>query len=111
MQRRDAAVDAGSLGPLTYFGVDREREVDRRRALGETLHVAARREDEDLILVQVDLQELEELLGRVGVLLQLDELAEPGQMAVQLVGGLAALLVEPVRRDAVLGRAVHLARA
>ncbi len=84
-----------------------EGEVDRRGALGELLHVALRREDEDLVLVQVDLEELEELLRAVRVLLQLEELAEPAEVLGQLVG-LAVSLVEPVRRDAVLGGAVHL---
>ena len=84
-----------------------EGEIDRRAALGQPLHVALRREDEDLVLVQVDLQELEELLGAVGVLLQLEQLAEPAQVLVQLVR-LAVALVEPVGRDTELGRAVHV---
>src|SRR5256885_3291111 len=49
---------------------------DRRRTFRQALHVAPGREDEDLVLVEVDLQELEELLGRVGVLLQLERSEE-----------------------------------
>src|SRR6267154_1377621 len=71
VQRRDAAVDARALAVLADLRMHREREVDRRRSFGQTLHVAAGGEDEDLVLVEVDLQELEELLGRVRVLLQL----------------------------------------
>src|SRR5256885_10674838 len=56
-----------------------------RRALRQTLHVAAGREHEDLVLVEVDFQELEKFLGRVRVLLQLEQLAEPREVAVQLV--------------------------
>src|SRR2546422_329612 len=63
------------------------------------------------VLVQVDLEELEKLLGRVGVLLQLDELAEPREVAVELVGGALAFLEEPVGGDAVLRRVVHVAGA
>ena len=107
VQRRDPAVDLGALALEPDLGVHVEREVDRRRALGQPLHVALRREDEDLVLVEVDLQELEELLGAVGVLLQLEQLAEPAEVLVELVG-LAVALVEPVGRDAELGRAVHL---
>ena len=78
-----------------------------RGALGQPLHVALGREDEDLVLVEVDLQELEELLRAVGVLLQLQQLAEPAEVLVELVG-LPVPLVDPVGRDAVLGGAVHL---
>ncbi len=82
VQRRDAAVDARPLTVLADLRVHREREVDRRRALRQAFHVAAGREDEDFVLIEVDLQELEELLGRVGVLLQLEQLAEPRQVTV-----------------------------
>src|SRR2546429_1455266 len=71
-------------------------------------HVAAGREHENLVLVEVDFQELEKFLGRVRVLLQLEQLAEPREVAVQLVRALAALLEEPVRRDTVLRGVVHL---
>ena len=47
------------------LGVHREREVERRRALRQLDDVARRREDEDLVLVQVELEELEELVGRL----------------------------------------------
>ena len=106
MQRRDTPVDLGALALEADFGVNVKREVDGGRALGQPLHVALRREDEDLVLVEIDLQELQELLGAVGVLLQLQELAEPAEMLVELVG-LAVALVEPVRRDAELGGAMH----
>src|SRR6266436_1685824 len=107
VQRRDAAVDARALAVLADLRMHREREVDRRRSFGQTLHVAAGGEDEDLVLVEVDLQELEELLGRVRVLLQLQQLPEPRQMAVQLVRALAPFFEQPVRRDAVLRGVVH----
>src|SRR5207302_10333198 len=48
--------------------------------------------------------------GRVRVLLQLEQLAEPRQVAVELVRALP-FLEEPVRRDAVLGGVMHLAGA
>src|SRR5947209_7443168 len=104
----ERSVAARSLTVLADFRVHRKREVDRRRALRQALHVAAGGEDEDLVLVEVDLQELEKLLGRVGVLLQLEQLAEPREMAVQLVRALATFLEQPVRRDAVLRGVVHL---
>src|SRR5690606_31742601 len=92
--------------------VHRKRKVDRRCATGELLHVALRREDEDLVLEQIDPEELHELLRLARVLLPLEDLAEPGERLVDLVArAVRALLVAPVRRDTVLGRAVHLRRA
>ena len=86
VQRRDAAVDLGALALEPDLGVHVEGEVDGGGALGQPLHVALRREDEDLVLIEIDLQELEEFLGAVGVLLQLEQLAEPAEMLVELVG-------------------------
>src|SRR2546425_191630 len=111
VQRGDAPVDARALAVLAHLRVHREGEVEGRRALGQPLHVAPGREHEDLVLVQVDLEELEKLLGRVGVLLQLDELAEPREVAIELVGGALAFLEEPVGGDAVLRRVMHVAGA
>src|SRR5439155_20387141 len=101
MQRGDAAVYASAVAVLADFRVHHEREIDRRRALRQPLHVAARRKDEDLVLIEVDLQELEEFLGGVRVLLQLDQLPEPRQMVIELVGALAVFLIEPTGCDTV----------
>src|SRR6266550_1753081 len=87
----------------------RRRRTSRARISRPS--VTVRREHEDLVLIEVDLQELEKLLRTVRILLQLDELAEPRQMVIELVGTLAVLLVQPVRGDAVLRRAVHVAGA
>src|SRR5690606_28357819 len=76
-QRRDAAVDLRAGAVRAHLGVHREREVDGRRTLRQLLDVALRREDEDLVLEQVDAQELEELLGLARLLLPLQDLAEP----------------------------------
>jgi hypothetical protein len=107
VERRNPPVHFGALALEPHLGVDVEREVDGGGALRQPLHVSLRREDEDLILVEVDLQELEKLLGAVGVLLQLQELAEPAQVLIQLIPS-AIALVDPVRRDAVLCCPVHV---
>ena len=65
--------------------MNREREVERRRPLRQLDDVAARREDEDLVLIQIELQEFEELFGAVRVLLQLEQLPEPAKVLVELV--------------------------
>ena len=107
MERRDTAVDLGAVTAQSHFGMDGEGEVDRGSTGRQALHVAFRREDEDLVLVQIDLEELEELFGRVRVLLKLDELPEPAEVLVQLVRT-ASFLVDPVRGDPVLRGPVHL---
>ena len=90
--------------------VHREREVERRRALRQLDDVARRREDEDLVLIQIELEELQELVGRLGVHLELEHLAEPRQVPIELVA-LRVFLVPPVRGDAEVRRAMHVARA
>ena len=92
-ERRDPPVDLRARAVQPDLGVHREREVDRRRALRQLDDVAGRREDEDLVLVQVELEELEELVRRLRVELQLEHLAEPVQVPVELVGALRVLLV------------------
>src|ERR1700694_4428838 len=52
VQRRNTAVDLSSLALETDLSVHMESEIDRRRALGEPLHVALRSEDEDLVLIE-----------------------------------------------------------
>ena len=90
-RRRHASVDSRALAMEANLGVHREREVDRRRALRQLDHVARRREDEDLVLIQIELQELEEFVGRLRVELELEHLTEPLQRAIELVGALRDL--------------------
>ncbi len=78
-ERLDLAVDARAGDVLAELGVDREREVDRRRAAREDAHVALGREDVDLVLEEVDLHPLEELGRVLQLLLPLDELAQPAE--------------------------------
>ena len=110
VERHDAAVDLRADRPVPHVGVDAVREVDRRRPGGEGLHLAFRREHEDLVLEDVDLQRFDELL-RVGhVVLPLEKLTHPCELGLVVRVGLAALLVPPMRGDAVLRERVHLAR-
>ena len=92
--------------------MDAVGKVDRRRAGGQVDHIALRREHEHLVGEHVHLQVVEKVL-RVGLLLRLEQAADPGELL--LVAGLGALaaagLVFPVRRDAVLRCHVHLPRA
>ena len=90
--------------------VHRVREVDRRRARGEHLHLALRREDVHLVGEEVG-AEAPHVLARILVLvLPVHERLDPREPLVVRLRG-APALVQPVRRDAVLGLLVHLARA
>ena len=105
------AVHLGADRVLTDLGVDRIREVDRRGALRQRLHVALRGEDVDLVREEIDADAVEKLGRILRVLLRLHELAQPQERGVDLVLAGLLFLVEPVRRDAFLGDAVHLPRA
>jgi hypothetical protein len=91
---------------VTDFGVDRIREVDWCRPRRQRDDLALRREDEHLVLLEVDLQRLHEL-ARIGrLLLPVDDPLEPRHV----LGRRVLLLVPPVGGDAVLGAPVHLLR-
>src|SRR5206468_3526200 len=92
-------------------GVDPVREVDRRRTGGEPLDLALRREHENLVLENVDLERLDELLRVSHVVLPFEELTDPRELGLVVAVALAAFLVAPVRRDAVLREVVHVSRA
>ena len=115
VQRHDLAVDLRADAAVADVRVDLVGEVQRRRPGGERLDLALGREDEDLVLDQLAAQLVGELLGVVGLLVPVEQRLEPLQLGRRRVGrlarGLVALLVAPVRGDAVLGRLVHVARA
>ena len=110
VQRHELAADLGADRAVPHVGVDRVREVHRRRPRRQVHHVALGREHEHLAAVQVDLQRIHELAWIGHVLQPIHHLAEPGGFGC-VTGALAALLVAPVRRDAELRGAVHLARS
>src|SRR5438105_3244152 len=93
------------------LGVHGKREVDRRCSLRQLDDVTRRREDEDLVLIQVELEELEKFVRSFGIELELQHLPEPLESAIELVGAARIFLESPVRRDSVLCGAMHLARA
>ena len=107
----DATIDLRALRVQADLRVHRKREVDGRGTAGQLMHIAIRREHEDLVLIQVEFQELEKLIGRFRIKLQFKHLPEPLECAFQVVLLGAARLVAPVRGDAVVRRAVHFARA
>ncbi len=107
-QRDDAAVDLGADGLVAEVGVDRISEVDRGRAFGQLDQLALGGEGEDPVLVHRHPGMLEQLLGALGMVEDLDEVVDPGNSKV--VGRLA-FLIGPVRREPALGLLVHPAGA
>jgi hypothetical protein len=76
-QRHDAAVDLGADRLVAEIGVHGISEVDRRRALGQLDQLALGGEGEDAVLVHRHAGMLEQLLGRLGMVEDLDEVADP----------------------------------
>src|SRR5688572_4506908 len=111
--RHDLPVGAGADTVRADLGVDGVGEVDRGRAAREHVNVTLRGEDVDLVREQVDLHALDELDRVLQVALELGQLAQPLELlgVLRVEAARAALLVLPVRRDAVLGDAVHLVGA
>ncbi len=61
VQRHDAPVDLRADAAMPDVGVHRVGEVERRRTRRQRLDLAGRREDEDLVVEQVDAQRVEEV--------------------------------------------------
>ena len=103
VERYETAVDLGANAAMPDVGVNRVGEVDRRRSDRQLDDLALRREDEDLVLIEIELQVRHEL-RRVGcLLLPLDDAVQPREVATRRI-----LLVVPVGRHAMLGAGVHL---
>ena len=107
VQRHEAVVDLGADAAVAHVGVDAVGEVERARARRQVLDLAARREDEDLVLEDVELEALHELRGVGHLPLPVHELAHPGQLGVVVAVDARAFLVAPVGGDAHLRDAVH----
>ncbi len=104
VERHQPAVDLGPGAGVADLGVHGVGEVDGRGPPGQGDDAALRREDVDLVLVEVDLELVVELLGVRDLLLPVDDAVEPDHG----VGLGAGLLVAPVGRHPDLGPAVHL---
>jgi hypothetical protein len=111
-QRHHDAVDPGTGATHPHLGVDGEGEVDGGGALGEVLHVALGREDEDLLEGEPLLDGAVELHGVPHRLVEVhelfDELLEVTDLRLVRGGDDPAILVLPVGGDATLGHLVHL---
>ena len=84
-ERHHLAVDARADALMADVGVDRVGEVDRRRVARQRLDLAFRREDVDLLRVQLDLQVLQELLRIAHLLLPFEQLPQPEEVLLVAV--------------------------
>src|SRR5690606_18906699 len=107
-QRHHLAVHARADAAVADVGVDSVREVERGRPALQRLDLALRREDVDLLRIEVDLQAPDELARVAHFLLPLEQLAHPLEVPLVARVADASLLVLPVRGNAVLGLPVHL---
>ena len=106
-QRHHAPVHPRPDARVPHVGVHGVGEVDRRGAARQRLDLALRREGVHLLRIQVELQAVDELARVAGVLLGLEQLAQPVEVLLVGMGAHAALLVLPVGGDALLGHLVH----
>jgi len=74
----------------------------------QRLHLAPGGEGVHLLRIEIHLEVLQELLRVADLLLPLEQLSQPAEVLLIGLRGGAALLVLPVRGDAVLGNAVHV---
>ena len=115
MERHHRAVDARAAAPMTEARVHGVGEIDRRRAHRQIDDLALRRQHVDRVGEKAALERREPLGGIDDRILPVEHLAQPCDAILER--GIAphalrrALLVAPVRGDAVLGMLVHLARA
>jgi hypothetical protein len=112
-QGHHAAVDFRAVHGVADVAVNVVRKIDRHGARRQRNHFAHRRKHEHFLGKKPFLQRVHVLGGVAHVVLPLEELAQPRQTNLKgvlfAVGG--ALLVAPVRGDAVFGRAVHRFRS
>src|SRR5688572_31460874 len=107
-ERNHPPVDAGADALIADVGVNGVGEIDGGCSARQRSHLALRREDVDLLRIQVDLEVLQELLRIPHLLLHFEQLPHPLEVPLVVVIADASLLVLPVRGDPFLGAAVHL---
>ena len=106
-KRHQAAVDLGADAGVADHAVDGVGEIDAGGAARELDQLALGREAEDLVLVELELRVLQEFVGGLRVLEDLEQVLDPAEL-LQVAGGCVALLVEPVRGHAVFSDVVHV---
>ena len=119
-KRSHGAVDLGAHAMVTDLGMYRVGKVERSGSHAQVHDLALGGEDEDLLVVEVDLERVEKLLGIVNLVVgrPVEAALEGVDLVVEALGArcldrtrTTRALIEPVRGDAVFGLLVHLVRA
>ena len=110
-ERHDAAVDLGPAATMADVGVDDVGEIEHRGPFRQVDHLALRGQQVDPVLDDIGAECGEQ--GRVVLLLvaPFEQLAHPGDLALEARVGAAAFLVAPVRGKAEFGIGVHVVGA
>ncbi len=106
-ERHKPAVHLRSGATVSDICVDPVCEIDRSRACRQHLHVPCRSESEHLVLIEIQFQCFEELLGIISVLLHVSDVFN--HQKVGLFG--PVVLIAPMSGDPCFGTIVHLLRA
>src|SRR4029079_313154 len=100
----DAAIDLRADRLVAPSSAHSKCDISRCRALWQLDQFALRREGEDAILVHRHPRMFEQFFRAVGMVEDLDEVVDPGDMEV---GDRLAFLVRPVGGKAALGLCMH----
>ncbi len=106
-QRHKATVDLGADAGIANLTMDGIGEIDRGRAARKLDKLALRREAEDLVAIEFELGIFEELVRRLAVVEDLEQILHPAE-TLDIGGHGVVLLVVPMRGNAFLGDLVHL---
>ena len=98
LERHEAAVDPGADAVVADLGVHRVGEVDRGRPGRQPDELALRGEDVDLAGVDLEAQRLEELARVGGLLLPVEQLAQPRHVVDRRRSGRRGPAPHPGRR-------------
>ena len=110
-QRDDLSVHFRADALIADFGVHGVGKIHGSRAARKREHFSLRRERVHFLGVQVHLQRGHEFRRLLHFLDPFDQLAHPQNALIVRVGNVLAVLVPPVRGDALFGDAMHFLRA
>jgi hypothetical protein len=110
-ERHDASVHLGAAAAVAYGGMHVIGEIQHGSAVRQIEHLALGGQQVDAILEQIGAEAGEQGVIVLAVLLRLQQLAHPGDLALEAGVAAAAFLVAPVRSHAQLGVRVHVVAA
>ncbi len=110
-QGHDAAIDLGAAAAVADTGVDEVGEVEHGRALGQVHHLPLGSQQVDPVIDDIGAEAGEQRGIVVGVIPTFQQLAHPGDLALEAGIATATFLVTPVRGKSEFGIGVHVVRA